>query len=73
MSPNDDDWNQSINSVKTYAYGVNKEATQKKEDIKRKNIIKQYKKWLTLLHQKRCQRTYSELGHIHKLLVIHTN
>ena len=42
MSPNDDDWKQSINSVKTYAYGVNKEATQKKEEIKRKNIIKQY-------------------------------
>ena len=71
MNSNDYDWIQSINSVETYAYGVNKEATQKKEEIKRNNIIKQYKKWLTLLYQKRYQRTYSELGHIHKLLVIH--
>ena len=34
---------QSINLIETYTYGMSKDLVCKKEEIKRKNIIKQYK------------------------------
>ena len=34
---------QSIDSIETYAYGVNKDLLRKKEEVKCSNIIKQYK------------------------------
>ena len=33
----------SIDSIETYAYGINKDLVYKKEEIKCNNIIKQYK------------------------------
>ena len=33
----------SIDSIETYAYGINKDSVYKKEEIKCNNIIKQYK------------------------------
>ena len=35
---------QSIDSIETYAYGTRKDLVSEKEDNKRNNIIKQYKK-----------------------------
>ena len=40
---------QSIDLIETYAYGTVKDLISDKEDIKCNNIIKQYKKWLTLM------------------------
>ena len=34
---------QSIDSIETYAYGMNKDIVCKKKEIKCNNIIKQYK------------------------------
>ena len=34
---------QSIDSIETYAYGMNKDLVSKTEEIKCNNIIKQYK------------------------------
>ena len=33
----------------THAYGISKDLASEKEKIKCNNIIKQYKKWLTLM------------------------
>ena len=33
----------SINSIETYAYGINKDLVFKKDEIKYNNIIRQYK------------------------------
>ena len=38
---------QSIDSIKTYAYGASKYLVSEKEEIKCSKIIKQYKKLLT--------------------------
>ena len=35
---------QSIDSIETYAYGTSKGLVSEKEEIKRSNIIKRYKK-----------------------------
>ena len=43
LSSNDDKRMQSIDSVETYAHGMNKNLVCKKEEIKCNNIIKQYK------------------------------
>ena len=40
---------QSVDSIKTYVIGMNKDLVCKREDIKCNNIIKQYKKYLTLI------------------------
>ena len=40
---------QSFDSIETYAYGTIKDLVSEKEEIKCNNIIKQYKKWLTLM------------------------
>ena len=40
---------QSIDSIETYAYGLIKDLVSEKEEIMYINIIKRYKKWLTLI------------------------
>ena len=49
FSTNDNKKVKSMDSVETQAYGTSKGLVCKREEIKRNNIIKQYKKWLTLL------------------------
>ena len=46
LSPNSD---KIIDSIETHAYGTSKELTYKKWKNKFNNIIKQYKKWFTLM------------------------
>ena len=43
VSSNDDEIMQSIDLIKTYAYGINKNIVSEKEEIKCNNIIKQCK------------------------------
>ena len=43
VSSNDDERMQSIDLIKTYAYGKNKNIVSEKEEIKCNNIIKQCK------------------------------
>ena len=43
LSSNDDKRMQSIDSIQTYAHGVNKNLVCKKEENKYNNVIKQYK------------------------------
>ena len=40
---------QSIDLIETSAYGSMKDLVNGKEEIKCNNIVKQYKKWLTLM------------------------
>ena len=40
---------QSTDSIETYAYRTSKDLVSEKEEIKRNNIIKRYKKRLNLL------------------------
>ena len=49
LSSNNDKRMQSIDSIETYAYGINKDLVCKKEEIKCNNIIKQYKIYITLI------------------------
>ena len=43
LGSNDDDRMQSIDSIKPYAYRMNKGLVSEKEEIKCNNIIKRYK------------------------------
>ena len=43
LSSNDDRRMQSFDSIKTYTYGTSKDQICKKKQIKRNNIIRQYK------------------------------
>ena len=49
LSSNDDKRIKLFDSIETYAYWMSKNQVSKKEEIKYNNIIKQYKKWLTLM------------------------
>ena len=49
LSSNDDKRIQSIDSVEKYAFGTSKDIVCQKEEIKCNNIIKQYRKWLTMM------------------------
>ena len=40
---------QSIHATETYAYGTINGLVSEKEGVKNRNIIKRYKKWLTLI------------------------
>ena len=40
---------QSIDSIKTYAYGTSKDLASEREEFKYSYMIKQYKKLLTLM------------------------
>ena len=64
FSSNDGNRMQSIDSVKTNAYGMSKDLVNEKEEINCINIIKQYKKWLTLmmLQKKNKKKTYFQLA-----------
>ena len=52
LSSNDDKKMQSIDSIETYVYGINKDVVCKKEEIKCTNIKKQsfqeFQKFLTI-------------------------
>ena len=50
LSANDDKRIQLIDSAETCPYGMSKDIVFKKEEIKCNNIIKQYKKWFTLIN-----------------------
>ena len=39
---------QSVDFIETYAHGTSKDLVSEKEEVKCNNIIKRYKKWLTL-------------------------
>ena len=49
LNSNDDKRIQSIDWVETYAFGTSKDIVCQKEEIKCNNIIKQYRKWLTMM------------------------
>ena len=49
LNANDDRRIQLIYLIEIYEYGTNDEITQRKEEIKCNDIIKQYKKWLILM------------------------
>ena len=49
LSLNDDKRMQSIDLIETYSYETSKDLVSDKEEIKCNNIIKRYKKWLTLM------------------------
>ena len=49
LRSNDNKRMQSIYSIETYAYRTSKDLVSEKEEIKHKNIIKQYKNCLTLM------------------------
>ena len=53
LSANDDEKIQSIDSIEAYAYRARKGQVFKKEGIKYNDIIRQYKKWLTLMMLKK--------------------
>ena len=40
---------QSIDLTETYLYGTSRDLINEKEEIKCNNVIKQHKKWLTLM------------------------
>ena len=40
---------QSIDSIESYVYGINKDLVCNREEINSNNVIKQYKKSLTLI------------------------
>ena len=56
--------------METYVYGTNKDLLSEKEEIKCNNIIKKYKKVLTLtMLQKKKQKNIIQIKH--KFLIIH--
>ena len=56
--------------METYVYGTNKDLLSEKEEIKYNNIIKKYKKVLTLtMLQKKKQKNIIQIRH--KFLIIH--
>ena len=62
---------QSIDSIKTYAYGMSKDLLSEKEEIKCNNIIILYKKLLTLtMWKKKIQKNLIKIGQ--KFLFIKT-
>ena len=65
MSADDDKRTQSINFIETYAYRTSKDIIYKNEETKCNiNMIKEYKKWLTLtiLHLKNIKEQTSKLN-----------
>ena len=60
---------QSIDSVETYAYGMSEYLLSEKEEIKCSNMIKHYKKWITLIIlPNKTQNNIIQIGH--KILII---
>ena len=53
---------ESTDSIETYTYRTRKDLVNEKEEIKCNNIIKRYKKWLTLMMlQKKHERPQFKL------------
>ena len=48
LSANNDKRIQSIDPLERYAYRTNEDIKHRKEEIKCNNIIKHYKKWITM-------------------------
>ena len=70
LSSNDDKRMQSINLIETYAYGISKDLVSEKEKINWNNIIKQYKKWLTLMKIKEHNRSSPDIpDHQYRILI----
>ena len=70
LNANDDRRIQLIYLIEIYEYGTNDEITQRKEEIKCNNIIKQYKKWLILMMlQNKKQIGIIQIGR--NILIIH--
>ena len=70
LNANDDRRIQLIYLIEIYEYGTNDEITQRKEEIKSNNIIKQYKKWLILMMlQNKKQIGIIQIGR--NILIIH--
>ena len=70
LSSDDDRKIQSIDLIETYAYGTSKDLVREKEEMRCDNIIKRYKKRLTLMRlQKKKQKNIIRIGH--KFLIIH--
>ena len=70
LNANDDRRIQLIYLIEIHEYGTNDEITQRKEEIKCYNIIKQYKKWLILMMlQNKKQIGIIQIGH--NILIIH--
>ena len=62
---------QSINSIKTYAYGTIKNLVNEKEETKCNNIIKRYKKSLILMMlQNKTLKNIIQIAN--NILIIHT-
>ena len=62
-------------SVKTYAYGTNKEIIHRKEKIKCSNMIKQYEEWLVWwCYKRKYRQTYLNWSqspdHLYGILII---
>ena len=71
LSSKDGERMQSFDLIKTYTYGTGKDLVSEKEEIKCNNIIKQYKKWLTLMmFQKKTKKNTIQISH--QFLIIHT-
>ena len=71
LSSNDYKVIQLIDSIKTYAYGTGKDLICKKEEIKCKGVIKQYKIWLILMMlQNKTWNNIIQIGQ--NFLTIHT-
>ena len=49
LSSNDIERILSFDSIERYAYGISKDLVSETEEIKCNNMIKRYKKWLTLM------------------------
>ena len=69
LNVNDDKRIQSIDSVETYVYGTCKNWICKKEKTKCNNIIKQCKKWLTLMMLQKKTKIIIQVGN--KFLITH--
>ena len=74
LNSNDDERMQSIDSIETYAYGMSKDILNKKGEIKCKNIIKRFKKWLTLMMLQKKTKEHNPnwpqiIDHSNKLIV----
>ena len=60
---------QSVGSIEICASGTSKDLVSEKEKIKCNNIIKRYKRWLTLMLQKKTWKNIIQIAK--KFLAIH--
>ena len=71
LSSNDNKRMQSFDSIETYTYGTSKDLVSENKDIKCNNIIRLYKRWLTLMMlEKKTQTNIIQI--CQKLMIINT-